>query len=115
MILNKKPRPMTRNEKRDRRELKRAQRRAKMLFKKAKRTLDWLDVTDIEDDSVVIGKGHKPMRVKGIKISPHNIFIDDPSDQNNMIEKLTTCLNHCPDHLYFGFVLNPVDLHLHDN
>jgi hypothetical protein len=113
MILNKKPRPMTRNEKRDRRELKRAQRRAKMLFKKAKRTLDWLDVTDIEDDSVVIGKGHKPMRVKGIKISPHNIFIDDPSDQNNMIEKLTTCLNHCPDHLYFGFVLNPVDLHLH--
>ena len=107
------PRRMTRSERKDRRELKRAQKYAKMLFRRSKRTLDWIDVTDIQDDCIVLGKSHKPIKIKGIKLTPRNIFIDDPADQNNMVEKLTACLNHCPDHLYFGFVLNPVDLHLH--
>ncbi|MCH3962435.1 MAG: hypothetical protein LKE48_09935 [Solobacterium sp.] len=112
-MIQRNRRPMTRSDRKAKREWKRGTRQAKILLRRARRTLDWLDVTDIQDDCIVVGSGRRPIKVKGIKLVPHNIFIDDPADQSSMVEKLTTCLNHCPNHLYFGFVLNPVDLRIH--
>ena len=85
-MIQRNRRPMTRSDRKAKREWKRGTRQAKILLRRARRTLDWLDVTDIQDDCIVVGSGRRPIKVKGIKLVPHNIFIDDPADQSSMME-----------------------------
>lgn len=103
-------RRMTRNERREARQIKKAKRDAKYVKWKMHFSMNWIDITDVTRDSICLGNGRKHMMVKGFKLRPHNIFIDDEADQRYMIERLESCLNNCPDNLYFGFVLNPVNM-----
>ena len=104
---------MSRIERKEYRRLKQAKKDAKYIRKKVSQTLDWMDIYDVGQDCILIGKGRKKKVIKGIKLSPHNIFIDDPGDQRRLVERLEMCLNNAPDDLYFGFVFSPVNMDQH--
>lgn len=103
-------RRMTNLEKKEARKLKKAKKEAKSIKKKLNTTLSWMDVLDVGQDYILIGKDKKRSIIKGIKLSPHNIFIDDVTDQQRNVERLERCLNNCPDHLYYSFVYSPVNM-----
>ena len=45
----------------------------------------------------------------GVKLSPHDIFIDDAEEQERIIENLRMALNKMPFKMYFQFVYSPVN------
>ena len=47
-------------------------------------------------------------KVKGIKLSPHDIFMDSEMEQHHWIMKLRTALNNQKEQLWWGFVYSPV-------
>lgn len=94
----------------EQRKKKKEIRNAKRLKKKVFTTLDWLDVLDIADDQILLKDG---TMVRGIKIKPRNIFIDNYSVQRNIINNLRLAFNKIPFKLYFGFVFTPVDMDEH--
>lgn len=85
-------------------------RQAKKLKKKVASTLDWMDIEDIADDSIVLKAGKKLEYIKGIKVMPHQIFLDTEAEQARIVERLRVAHNKiiCP--IYWGFVFTPVNL-----
>ena len=115
MIQKKSYRQMSKIEKKEKKKLDKAKKEARAIRRKVKTTIDWMDILDVGADYILIGRDKRKMMIKGIKLSPHNIFIDSVNEQRRNIERLERCLNNCPDHLYFGFVFSPVNMDAHLN
>ncbi len=80
------------------------------LKNKVASTLEWLDLSDIYEDHMILNKGKVERIVKGYKIHPHNIFLDSSSEQANRIGRLRGLYNSVNFKLYHAFVFNPVNL-----
>ncbi len=94
-------------------ELKKAQRKAKWKRKKVMSTLDWVDIASVRLNGIILKKGKKEVIIKGIKVSPHDIFLDSPQDQAMRINKLRHVFNKLGFTLYHAFVHNPVNIDEH--
>ena len=106
---------MKKNSKELKKELKNRNRRKKesqKLKKKYLTTLDWCDIREVKDDEMIIRKhGSKTdYHVKGIKITPHNIFLDDETTIQVEINRLRIALNKLPFRIYWSFVTSPVNI-----
>ena len=106
-------RKMTKLEKKQYADLKKRQKDAQHTQLKVASTLNWCDIDEITDSYVTLLKGKSLLYVQGIKLSPHNIFMDDPQTQARLINSLRLCLNKCPTDLYFCFVQTPVQADEH--
>lgn len=112
--MNRKPK-MSRIEKKRANQLKSAKKSAKKIKKKLATTLAWMDVSSVEDDRITIKRDKKTLFIKGVKLSPHDIFIDDIPTQAQLINRLRMALNNVPYELWFGFVYAPVNIDQHLN
>ncbi len=80
--------------------------------KKVLTTLDWCEIEEVKDSEILL-KGRKTRtvyHVAGIKVEPHNIFLDDESVKEIMINSLRIALNKLPFKIYWAFVTSPVDI-----
>ena len=108
-LFKRKHRRMTSYERNEAAKIKKAKRDAKKVSKKVASTLNWSHIYDITDNSIQLRKGKKQATVMGVKLSPHDIFIDDPDDQARIIENLRMALNKLPFRMFFSFVYSPVN------
>ena len=92
-----------------------AKKDSSQVRKKLKTTLKWLEVQDVTEKYIVINNGKTNMLVSGIKLCPHNIFIDDENQQERWIVNLRYCLNNLTDRLWYGFVYSPINCDVHIN
>ncbi|MEG0359278.1 MAG: hypothetical protein RR598_08440 [Anaerorhabdus sp.] len=81
--------------------------------KKMATTLDWIDIDSIDSKSVILKKDKQIRELRGIKLDPHDIFLDTPGEQLYRIQQLRMCLNSIKSKIYHGFVFNPVNLDSH--
>lgn len=81
--------------------------------KKVLTTLDWCNIYEVKNNEIILkdNKASKKLyHVKGIKVKPHDIFLDDPQTMNMIIEKWRLALNKLPFKIYWSFVTSPVDI-----
>lgn len=83
--------------------------------KKIRKTLEWIDIEKIENESVILKKGKDEEEVFGIKILPHDIFLDNNQNRINHIKYLRNTLNKLNMKLYHSFIFNPVNIDAHLN
>lgn len=81
--------------------------------KKVQSTFDWVDIYDVRLNGVMLKKGKKEEIIKGIKLHPHDIFLDSPQDQFQRINRLRQCYNKIGFPLYHAYVFNPVNIDEH--
>lgn len=82
------------------------------LKKKILTTLDWCDIKEVKDN-VIILEGRKSKNiyfVSGIKLTPHNIFLDDEIEKEVRISNLRIALNKLPFEIFWSFVTSPVNI-----
>lgn len=75
--------------------------------------LDWSDLKGIYENYMVVGEGKEPYIVMGIKIIPHNIFLDDENTQKGYVNELRLGYNRLNFKMYHAFVTTPVDIDAH--
>lgn len=102
-------RKLTKLEKKQVNELEKKKKDALTTKKKIASTMDWCIIDEVNEVGITLKKGKVNYYVKGIKLYPHNIFMDEPEQQARLVNKLRICLNKCPSGMYFGFVHNPVN------
>ncbi|MEG1065927.1 MAG: hypothetical protein RR929_01550 [Erysipelotrichaceae bacterium] len=85
----------------------------KKVAKKVKSTLDWIQIDKINKYHIDLKKGKKEEVAVGIKIQPHSLFLDSPSEQAKRIHMLRSALNRLNFDIYHSFVFNPVNLDAH--
>ena len=81
--------------------------------KKVLTTLDWCNVYEVRNNEIILkdNKANKKLyHVMGIKVKPHDIFLDDIQTMNLYIERWRLALNKLPFKIYWGFVTSPVDI-----
>lgn len=76
-------------------------------------TLNWMDVETVKHDRIYLKKGKKTGVIAGVKIMPHNIFIEDERQVYRIIDKYRLVFNKFPHKIYWGMVFNPVDIDVH--
>ena len=103
-------RRMTSLEKKQARKIQKAKKETKSLRKKKSSTMDWMDIDEVREDRVVLRKDKKEAIVMGIKLTAHDIFLDEPLSQARWIDQLRICHNRLPFKLYFGFVYSQVNV-----
>lgn len=96
-------------------QLKEKQKKSKKVIKEKRRilsTMDWCDVYEVKDNEILLkaDKGKTVYHVTGIKVSPHNIFLDDEMTVMVEIDRLRIALNKMPFRIYWGFVTSPVNI-----
>ena len=101
---NRKQRKMTAGERNLAKTVRKEKKKAEKLT-----TLDWMHIHDITNNSVILKHGKYRATVMGVKLSPHDIFIDDAEEQERIIENLRMALNKMPFKMYFQFVYSPVN------
>ena len=106
---NRKQRKMTAGERNLAKTVRKEKKKAEKLKKKVATTLDWMHIHDITNNSVILKHGKYRATVMGVKLSPHDIFIDDAEEQERIIENLRMALNKMPFKMYFQFVYSPVN------
>jgi len=111
MFLKKKKK----TDKKLKKELKDRNRKKKESIKLKKKyltTLDWCDIRQVTDSEIIIraDRSKTDYHVKGIKIAPHNIFLDDEMTVQVEINKLRIALNKLPFKIYWSFVTSPVNI-----
>ena len=106
---------MSKIEKRRAKELNRAKKSAKTIKRKLATTLSWMDVADVLDGKIILKRDKKKMIIKGVKLSPHDIFIEDIPEQIRLIDRLRMGLNAAPNEMWFSFVYAPVQIDQHLN
>ena len=93
--------------------LERTKKEVERIRKKTATTLNYLDLQDVQPDKMIVGKGSHPYYVKGIRLNPHNIFVDTEQEQAMLIRGIELSLNQVGTDIYFGNVFTPVDLDRH--
>jgi len=84
-----------------------------MKFKrKVLTTLDWCDIEEVKEDRIILkGRGSKTLYyVTGIKLMPHNIFLDDEMTKEVKLNTLRIALNKLPFEIFWAFVTSPVNI-----
>ena len=104
----KNERKMSRLEKKEYHKLLKTKKATKQLQKKVATTLKWMDLQSVEDDCIIIGK-EKKYYIKGIKLTPHNIFIDEMSEQRARVDAIRLVLNQMPDEVWFEFPYSKIN------
>lgn len=94
-------------------QVKKQKRKASWLKKRVESTLDWIDVYDVRLNGLILKKGKQEQVIKGIKISPHDIFLDTLENQAARVNQLRHVFNKLNFQLYHGFVHNPVNIDEH--
>lgn len=112
MFFNK-MKKMSKIEKKEYNRIKKAKKDLKKIKSKVATTLQWMDIEAVEDYHILLKKNKNEMIVKGIKLKPHNIFIDEPNEQARRLNKLRLCLNKITSEMYFNFVFSPVNAEEH--
>lgn len=118
-ILKKKQKKLTEidSSKNIKKQLKQANKRKKQIqqFKKnVLTTLNWCDIDEVRNNEIILkGKNNVSYHVMGVKLKPHDIFLDDPIEMSNLIEKWRLSLNKLPFKIYWAFVTSPVDIDEH--
>ena len=82
------------------------------LKKKVLTTLDWCDIQEIKENEIILkGRSSKTLyHVMGIKVMPHNIFLDDEITKEVKIDTLRIALNKLPFEIFWSFVTSPVNI-----
>lgn len=80
------------------------------LKKNVGSTLKWLDIEEIQEKQIVLKRGGKTIFVRGIKLTPTNIFLENEYDQRLRIGRLRAVYNKINFKLYHSFVFNPTNL-----
>ena len=106
---------MTRLDKKKLAAINQNKRSAKRIRNKLATTLNWMDVKKVTEDTLILEKNKEVVYVQGIKLTPHNIFIDEMIEQEQWIDNIRFCLNQTDTELYFGFVYSPVNIDGHIN
>jgi hypothetical protein len=101
-------RAMTRLERAEYKKLKSSQKAAQAIKKKVATSLRWMDLQEVKDDCMIVGKDKKYI-VRGIKLDPHDIFIDDEGRQQAILNNIRLALNQMPDEVWFEFPYSPVN------
>lgn len=105
-----KQRKMTRVEKKEFNDILKQKKAAKKIRKTVATTLRWMDIKSVKDEEIVLERNNKTAYIQGIKLTPHNIFLDEPEIQQMMINQLRQVFNQINMDLYFAFVYSPVDV-----
>ena len=108
-LFHRDQRRMTSYERREAAKINKAKKDALKVRKKIATTLDWVEILNVTDNAILLKKGKRTATVMGVKLSPHDIFIDDQEDQIRIIENLRMALNKMPFKMYFQFVYSPVN------
>ncbi len=88
---------------------KKINRKIKKLRKKMGSTLEWLEIFDVQKYLFVLNNKKKNAYVMGVKLTPHDIFIDDTPTQDRWIDNLRIAMNKMADFtMYFNYVHSPV-------
>lgn len=95
--------------------LKKKIKKAKQIKKEVGTTLSWLDISSIEEDAIVLKKEKRVEVVKGIKIIPRNILIENEKSQENLINALRGVFNRLNFPIYHQFVYSKVNIMEHYN
>lgn len=104
-----KGRKMSKIELKKKQKLDKAKASARKLQKRVATTLRWMDIKRIDADKMVVGNGKTMYYVRGIKLTPHNIFIDDEATQWRWIQDIRRCLNSAPEEMWLEIVYAPVN------
>ncbi|MDO4189770.1 MAG: hypothetical protein Q4D29_12375, partial [Lachnospiraceae bacterium] len=108
--IQKKPK-VPKQEKKKLKALKKHQKDVQKLKKKVLTTLDWCDVKEVTNNEVILQSGNGPQyHVVGVKVAPHDIFLDDDITLTMTINKLRLALNKLPFKIYWAFVTSPVNI-----
>lgn len=94
-------------------EIKKKAKKVKKLKKEVKKTLDWIDVEEIELNYIELKSNKKVEHVVGIKIVPPNILLSDNQVKKIWVERLRETLNKVELCLYHSFVYSPINLDEH--
>lgn len=80
--------------------------------KKVLTTLDWCDIHEVKENEILIKarKSKTMYHVMGIKIQPHDIFLDDDLTKKVEIDKIRIALNKLPFKIFWSFVTSPVNI-----
>jgi len=74
-------------------------------------TMDWNNIEEVRNNEIILkGKDKTIYHVMGVKLKPHDIFLDDPVEMANKIERWRLSLNKLPFKIYWAFVTSPVDI-----
>lgn len=113
MFFKKKGKKMSKIELKKFKQIEQAKKDANTIKKKLATTLKWIDIDEVKDNMVILKKGGKTEYLKGIKIQPRNIFIEEFSEQARVLNKLRIAYNKIKCPLYFNFVYTPVNADEH--
>ena len=94
-------------------QLKQANKKKKQIaeFKnKVLTTLDWSNLYKVENTEILLKENKTIYHVVGIKVSPHDIFLEAPEVMDNIIERWRLSLNKLKFKIYWAFVTSPVDI-----
>lgn len=83
---------------------------AKRLKKNVASTLKWMDIDEIQEHQMILKSNNKKVYVRGIKIHPINIFLEDEYEQMMRVARLRNVYNKLKFKLYHSFVFNPINL-----
>ena len=103
-------RKMTRLEKKKAKDIKVQNKSAKKIRKQLASTLNWMDIKQITDDCIYLERGKEKMMVKGIKLKPHDLLLDDDAVRQQWIDAVRFANNQIKCDLFYQFVYAPVDL-----
>ena len=98
--------------KKELRSRKKNKRKVVKFRKKVLSTLDWCDIEEVKDDRIILkGRSSRTLYyVAGIKLMPHNIFLDDDVSKEVRLNTLRIALNKLPFKIFWAFVTSPVDI-----
>ena len=90
----------------------RNKRKVMRFRKKVLTTLDWCEIEEVKEDRIILkGRGSKTLYyVAGIKLMPHNIFLDDEVAKEVKLNTLRIALNKLPFEIFWAFVTSPVNI-----
>lgn len=91
---------------------KKNKKKVEKFKKKVLTTLDWCDIHDVKEDEILIKarKSKTIYHVMGIKLQPHDIFLDDDLTKKVEIDKIRIALNKLPFKIFWSFVTSPVNI-----
>ena len=88
MTTTKRTRKMTKLERAEKKNIDHNKKLATKARKKLSTTLNWMDVKKVDHDCIIIERNKKKIYIKGIKIKPHNLFLDEQAIQMQWLEKI---------------------------
>ena len=110
MFKKKKSDSTTKETKKQLAEIRKKKAKVTKYEKMANTILDWSDLKAVHDNHMIVGKDKDPYIVMGIKLTPHNIFLDDETEQRRIINELRLGYNRLNFKMYYAFVTKKINI-----